>query len=151
MEEALEIDSKGLDWGLVSTVINTRRVRGVTCVCHPDTCCVYFRFAIKYDLDPKNFVKPSRYQPRVDISKCDNCQTCIDTCPVGAVIMLRYPREKHPLHPLGSPRWKSAFDFKKCMGCGNCAVKCPNGAITMKLVHPLDWIPEDVPVESAAG
>lgn len=150
VQEALEIGDKALDWGMVSTVVNSRRVRGVICVCHPCTCCVYFRVAVKYDINPKNRVKPSRYQPQVDISKCRSCQVCVDICPFGAIVMKPYAEEKHPLHPLGSPKWKSATDFEKCTGCGNCVVKCPSGARSMKLVHPLEWIPEEFPEEMTA-
>ena len=146
VEEALEIDDKGLDWGLVSTVPNLRRPTGVICVCHPCTCCFYFRVAIKYDFNPKNYVKPSRYLPEVDISKCKSCQICVEACPFGAVTMMPYAEEKHSRHPLGSPKWKSATDLDKCMGCGNCAIKCPTGARAMKLAQPLDWIPEAMEV-----
>jgi ferredoxin len=144
VEEALEIDSKALDWGLVSCVSNARDVRGIICVCHPCTCCIHFRLAVRYGLDINNFIKPSRYQPRVDIAKCTSCQACVEACPFGAVTMLPYPKEKNPRHPLGSPKWKSATNFKKCTGCGNCVIQCPYGARSMKLVHPLDWIPEEV-------
>lgn len=143
VEEALEVQDKGMDWGLVSTVMNSRRVTGVVCVCHPCVCCAYFRIAAKYSLPPQNFVKPSRYRPEVDPSMCDSCQICVDTCPFGAIKMIRYPKDNHLRHPLGSPRYKSWVDPEICMGCGNCVLKCPNGAIMMKVVHPLDWIPEE--------
>lgn len=140
--EALEVDYKGMDWGMVAKVSNSRKVRGVVCVCHADKCCASFHIPLKYG-KPLHFVA-SRYRPEVDPTKCKGCQTCIDTCSFGATELKAYDGDKHPVHPFGKPRYKAWVNPDKCMGCGNCVMKCPNGARTMKVVHPLSWIPEEL-------
>ena len=52
---------------------------------------------------------------KVDVSKCDACETCIEICPVEAISMVG----------------EHAFiDVDECIECLACIDECPNEAIS---------------------
>ena len=55
-------------------------------------------------------------KPLVNEDKCDECQGCLENCPVGAI-------------SLGE---RIEFDYDVCIGCGECLAMCPNGAIKVE-------------------
>lgn len=59
----------------------------------------------KYNKHPFKYIKP-----KIDYTKCKDCNKCIDECPVGAI----------------SERKKRS---NSCLACFHCIYSCPNGAI----------------------
>ena len=52
---------------------------------------------------------------KVDVEKCNGCETCVDTCPVGVYEM---------------KDGKSAVvNLEDCLICRACEMQCPEGAI----------------------
>ncbi len=51
----------------------------------------------------------------VNRQKCTGCGSCIDVCPVGAIVLEDV-----------------AVVGPSCTGCGLCASECPNGAISLE-------------------
>lgn len=49
----------------------------------------------------------------IDLSKCDECGTCISVCPVSALFLTD----------------KLGIDTDKCILCKNCVSVCPVGAL----------------------
>ena len=52
---------------------------------------------------------------KVDVSKCDACETCVDACPVDAISIV----DDH-----------AVIDVDECIECLACIDECPNGAIS---------------------
>jgi len=51
---------------------------------------------------------------KVDISKCDACETCVEVCPVEAISIV----DDHAF-----------IDPDECIECLSCIDECPNEAI----------------------
>lgn len=51
----------------------------------------------------------------VDEQKCDGCGTCVDACPVEAIVIDQVAK----------------VDAEICIDCGACEYECPNDAISM--------------------
>lgn len=60
----------------------------------------------------------SGYHPEIDQDACTGCNTCVETCPFGAV------RVSDDVAGINSDM---------CMGCGVCASHCPSNAISLVL------------------
>jgi|SRR5699024_5531790 len=54
----------------------------------------------------------------VTIDQCNECETCVEACPVGA-ISLKMTKKDRTL----------TIDYTKCFYCGVCVDACPTGAI----------------------
>ena len=54
---------------------------------------------------------------KVDPEKCVGCETCVGTCPVGAIEMAD---------------GKATVKEGDCVSCGACAGECPAEAITVE-------------------
>jgi NAD-dependent dihydropyrimidine dehydrogenase PreA subunit len=122
------------EYPLVNLTENSNRMPVQICNCH-NCCCGMFLIHAKtkdrFNLSP--FAK-SRFIAEVDPEKCTACRTCIDKrCPVGATRMKYYPE-------LGDER--AYTDPEECIGCGLCVLTCPAEAHKMKLVRPVEHIPE---------
>lgn len=76
-------------------------------------CCGGIRAMTEWGLP---MVASSGYVAELDEARCDQCATCVDTCPFGALAM-------------NDGRVKRKWE--KCMGCGVCEVTCPQGAIAL--------------------
>jgi Ni,Fe-hydrogenase III small subunit/ferredoxin len=65
----------------------------------------------------KEPVLPDRFRglPKIDASKCANCDACRKICPTGAI---------------AAERGKVRIDLGRCLFCGECALACPNRAIS---------------------
>ena len=50
----------------------------------------------------------------IDEEKCTACGTCVDTCPIQAIIL----------------KEKAVIDKENCIDCGTCVDECPEGAIS---------------------
>ena len=55
--------------------------------------------------------------PKVDIDKCEGCETCVDVCPADVFEMVD-----------GKANVARPDD---CLECGACAEECPPQAITL--------------------
>jgi electron transport complex protein RnfB len=122
------------EYPLVNLTGNSNSMPVQICNCH-NCCCGMFLIHAKtkdrFNLSP--FAK-SRFIAEVDPEKCTACRTCIDKrCPVGANRMKYYPE-------FGEER--AYTDPEECIGCGLCVLTCPTEAHKMKLVRPVEHIPE---------
>lgn len=59
----------------------------------------------------------ARYLVRIDESKCNNCQACIERCQT---------------HALKMENGKLVRDEKRCLGCGLCRYVCPMDALILE-------------------
>jgi len=64
--------------------------------------------------------------PRFDEDLCDECGTCVDSCPEGGLSLTG---------ECASP----VVDRELCIGCGECLAVCPNGAVTLMGEEITDW------------
>ena len=58
---------------------------------------------------------PAKLKAVVDESLCTGCGTCLDTCPVDAIVVLN----------------DMASISDDCTACGACVAECPNGALAI--------------------
>ena len=112
-QEAKNIVRKNDEAGLVMQPFNSQKM-GVMCSCCGD-CCEMLG-SLKRQPSPAGSVK-SNYFAVVDSDYCQGCETCLDRCPMEAVIV----KDE-----------QAAIDLNRCIGCGLCVTTCPTGA--MKLV-----------------
>ena len=61
---------------------------------------------------------PSKKLATVDKTRCVACGVCENTCPLGAVKVLR--------------GCYAAVEEERCVGCGKCVRLCPVGCIKVK-------------------
>lgn len=128
LAEALEIMERCEEQGLIPTNINRARVIAM-CFCCSD-CCIFLQPLAQYGY---KLLAPSRYEALVDPGLCNGCQDCIDRCQFDAIEM-----QKHA----SSKKLKASVLPEKCFGCGLCVVACPAQAIKLRLVRPVEHIPE---------
>ncbi len=133
VEEAMKIIDQVEEDGEIHTWPNAQVINfGVMCNCVTDSC-VLFLPCIKYGVSVEKRVAKSRFVAEADQKLCNGCQICIDRCQFEAIEMVR---------PEGSKKYKAQVYPEKCWGCGLCVIKCEPGALRMKLVRPLEYIPE---------
>ena len=121
--EALEYVDRLAELDVVHVVANFDSMSPFLCNCHPLSCGMLL----------SGFIVKSRFQSVVDPVKCQESQNCVERCPVGAIMMKSYT---------GYLAEKAYIDGEKCIGCGICVIGCKYNAISMKIVRPLDYIPE---------
>lgn len=63
---------------------------------------------------------------RVDAAACAGCGTCVDFCPVEAIVVVD-----------GTAR----HDEKRCIGCGQCQFQCPHHAVRLEPDERTVWLP----------
>jgi 2-oxoglutarate ferredoxin oxidoreductase subunit delta len=62
------------------------------------------------------------YVIKVDISKCEACGDCVDTCPSELIALVEENGAQYAMFT-GSP--------DDCIGCYSCESACPEGALTV--------------------
>jgi NAD-dependent dihydropyrimidine dehydrogenase PreA subunit len=124
-EEAVEVVEKFDKLPTVHITVNQREVTQLLCNCHY-CCCI----AIKP-------TQKSRFTVEVDPEKCKGCKVCVERCQFQACSMKKYD---------GIEAEKAFADPEICRGCGSCVITCKSGARTMKLVRPLEHVPESLSI-----
>jgi ferredoxin len=92
-------------------------------VCFCCDCCCTVQHGLY--LGPQAFWDVVVRLPGLEVEvgdACSGCETCIDTCFLGAI----------------SVREGRAFISSLCKGCGRCALACPEEAITLRLDEHMD-------------
>jgi len=100
--------------GLVTMPFNTQNPANL-CNCCPD--CSIVLSNLKRFPSPAEMVKAT-YRAVVDPEKCEDCEICLDRCPMDAI-----SRNKADVWSVNSDR---------CIGCGLCVSKCPSEAVLLE-------------------
>jgi len=113
-DEAMSIIEKNQEQGLVLQPSNTEKVDFICSCC--GCCCGMLEVH-------QNIPKPldywaSNYQAVVDMSTCEGCGNCEESCQVGAV-------------RVSETRQLAQVDLNRCLGCGPCVLHCPTEAISL--------------------
>ncbi len=125
VEEALRLLDRSEELGLVLRPDNARNIQFVCSCC--SCCCPALRLT-KLLPNPADLIH-SNYRCVVDPDRCDACGTCLERCPMDAVV----EGEEH-----------MEIDPRRCIGCGVCLSTCPSDAMSLAEredveVPPLDY------------
>jgi NAD-dependent dihydropyrimidine dehydrogenase PreA subunit len=138
LEEALEIQDKANEAGLVS--LPQSNVAQPRMVCHCQwTCCGVLTPAFMVGRPINMYIAPSCYRPVVAPEKCTGCQTCVTVCQFDAIELKRYPGTR------GQEKFKAWVNPEKCMGCGLCVIQCKAEARKMMQIKKGDSVPKEMP------
>jgi len=125
-EEALEIVRKSAEAGCVPQPGQSQNPGGMCMCC---SCCCG-PLEVYRDYDKRSEISNSNYYAWVDVDLCSACETCIDRCPMDAIIMEDTTQAAQVNEDL-------------CIGCGVCAITCDDGAIkTYKKEAAKQFTPE---------
>ena len=114
-EEALKAVKRAEKAGLVHVVDNFANGANFMCNCC-GCCCMFLKALTK--LKRPGAVAQAAYFARVDRDACVSCESCLDSCPVGAIRM--------------TDQGPAQADPEKCLGCGICALNCPEEAVSLQ-------------------
>ncbi len=132
--KALEAIDRAEDDGGVHMWANWRTLNyGVMCHCLKDHCLAWTPL-VQHGISVAKRATKSRFEAVVDTELCKGCQTCVGRCQFDAIEMVK---------PAGSKKSKAMVNPEKCWGCGVCVLKCKSGALSLRLVRPLNHIPEE--------
>jgi electron transport complex protein RnfB len=111
-EEALEIARRNEEEGLVLMPGNEQEP-AFFCACCSDCCGMLGMM--------RNFPRPadvvgSNYHAQMNTDLCTDCGTCIERCPIGAVV---------------SEDAVYSIDLARCIGCGLCVPTCLEHAMSL--------------------
>lgn len=119
--------------GLVHQWRNDRGMsQAVFCSCCIDCCVIWHPFDSRKRDIGKIWAK-SRFQAQLDQELCTGCKICVKRCMFGAIDMISVD---------GSKKMKAVVNPEKCFGCGACVIKCKPNALSLKIVRPVEHIPE---------
>jgi len=113
-EEALRILDQCDEAGLVPQPYNAQNPGGL-CNCCGD-CCGILRSLKKHPRPAEMTV--SNYFAAVDEDLCAGCETCLDRCQMGAIIM--------------GENNIAQIDLNRCIGCGLCVTTCSTEAMNLQ-------------------
>lgn len=124
VEEALQVLDHSEEAGLVLMPNNAQNVDFICSCC---SCCCGSLKNLKLFPSPAEFIESS-YQACKDPEKCTACETCLERCPMEAIV-----KDEDSIR----------VDPARCIGCGVCVPTCPENAITLMpkegaVVPPLD-------------
>jgi electron transport complex protein RnfB len=114
VDEALEIMDRCEEAGLVTMPFNTMTPANI-CNCCSD-CCVVLGPLQKHPR-PVEIIKPG-FHASVDSDRCSACETCLERCPMDAIVM--------------GTGDKAEVNLDRCIGCGLCVNTCPEEAIHLE-------------------
>ena len=112
-EEAINILKQNQEDGLVIQPDNAQELCFICSCCN--CCCEGLSRVSKFPNPGELTI--SNFFAEVNPELCTGCETCIEICPMEAIIM------KDDI---------SKIIQKRCIGCGNCVAKCPSSAIELK-------------------
>lgn len=110
-EEALRLVREGVAAGLVLQPSNAKKAANICMCCG---CCCQILKNIKSLPEPAKAVR-TNYYARVDKDNCTACSTCMQRCPMDAVVV---DRSAH-------------VNLSRCIGCGLCVTTCDYDAIEL--------------------
>ncbi len=113
-EEAIRIVEEADDAGLIHAGANSKHLSNICNCC--SCCCASMKGITQKGWDKSKFFN-ALFESSIDEGRCTSCGTCIDRCPVEAIILEEF----------------AVADREKCLGCGLCVSVCPEKAITMHL------------------
>lgn len=116
-EEALRTLDLAEEQGLVLMPDNAQDIEFVCSCC---SCCCGWLRGYKMLPTPAEFLR-SNYCAVKDLENCTACLTCIERCPMDAVIESEQGVE---------------IDPARCIGCGVCLSTCPEKAISLTPKEP---------------
>ena len=132
--EVIEFLDKLDEDGLVTMTGNSNRMPSAICSCCNDCCGLFVRSSYTKPLLNKVAYARSRFVIEDDPEECIACGACTDNrCPVDAITMKAYDEFDDE---------RSYTDNDECIGCGLCVLSCPTDARKMKLVRPIEHIPD---------
>ena len=114
--EALKIIKQSEDSGLVHFVDNATRDIKHNCNCCG--CACWSVGSIRKRKIPRDILMATYFIRETDRDKCLGCGSCIDICPVNAIVI----KDGY-----------ATIDNDWCIGCGLCVPQCPNEAAILKL------------------
>jgi electron transport complex protein RnfB len=132
-DEVLELLDSFDKYPLVHLVGNYNATPRLICNCHNCCCGMFYRNVRARKQIQQYSIAKSRFIAFVNADKCKGCKTCITRCPVGAIKLKHYP---------GYAGKRAFVVEEECIGCGLCVLTCPVEARQMKLVRPLEYIPQ---------
>jgi electron transport complex protein RnfB len=115
--EALRLLALSEELGRVAMPDNAQDVKFVCLCC---SCCCGWLKNTKMLPNPAEFLR-SNYIAVRDADSCTACLTCVERCPMEAVVETEDSVE---------------IDLLRCIGCGVCLSTCPEEAITLVPKEP---------------
>jgi electron transport complex protein RnfB len=112
VEEALKVLGDSEEAGLVLIPNNAQHIDFVCSCC---SCCCGLLKTIKEFPNPAEFVE-STFHAWKDLDKCSECDTCVERCPMGAMV---------------EGDEATQVDLARCIGCGLCVSTCKEEAISL--------------------
>ncbi|MEW6554908.1 MAG: 4Fe-4S binding protein [Actinomycetota bacterium] len=112
VEEALELLDHSEEAGQVLQPNNAQHIDFVCSCC---SCCCGVLKNLKLFPNPAEFIESS-YQAQKDREKCVECETCMERCPMDAIVVAGEEMRVDPA---------------RCIGCGVCVPSCPEEAISL--------------------
>ena len=112
-DEAIRLLTEAQDAGLVTQPATTQNPGGM-CNCCGDCCGVLG--ALNQHPKPAEIVFSNHFA-RVDRDLCTGCETCLERCQIGAIMM-----DGDDL---------AVVNLDRCIGCGLCVTTCPTEAIQL--------------------
>jgi ferredoxin len=119
VEEALKVLDQSEEAGLVTQPVNDQNPGGMCNCC--GECCAILRGLNKLARPAEVVI--SNYFCVVDPDLCDGCETCLERCQMGAIVI--------------NDDDVAEINLDRCIGCGLCVTKCPNEALLLE-VKPED-------------
>jgi Fe-S-cluster-containing hydrogenase component 2 len=137
-DEAIAILKMAADAGLVHSLSNCEG--HISCICN---CCIHACGVLKsMSAGYRSAGGVSRYVVQAEASTCQQCGTCVDFCPMGALTLNGHV----------------SVDAQRCIGCGVCAYKCPTDSLSLawrdnppKMYRDSGRLMRQITVEAALG
>jgi len=123
--EASDILKQCVEYGLVQIGDNIKSKPAIICNCCG--CCCDLLLTYKRT-GMSTVISPSSYTAQIDTSTCNNCNICIEKCPIDAISTVNS---------------EVIVDEKWCLGCGVCTNFCKTKACNMHARPEKVDVPEE--------